>query len=129
MCHKINFERGSTGWISEYFLSLTGCHIKLKKPILPYYLHWIVRRGDARRLYDINTWLAKAWTAIDAIHQHLRFIRFIHWKTRISIHPSNSWRCTCKKPRGNNIICRLCHGLWLHRQRKDGAILLAYGLL
>ena len=34
---------------------------------------------------------------------------------------SNSWRCTCIKPRGNNIICRLRQGLWLHSQRKDGA--------
>ena len=33
----------------------------------------------------------------------------------------NSWRCTCKKPRGNIIICRLYQGLWLHSQRKDGA--------
>ena len=30
----------------------------------------------------------------------------------------NSWRCTCKKPRGNNIICRLHQGLWLLTQRK-----------
>ena len=34
---------------------------------------------------------------------------------------SNSWRCTCKKPRGNNIICWLYQDLWLHSQRKDGA--------
>ena len=32
-----------------------------------------------------------------------------------------------KKPRGNNIICRLRQGLWLHTQRKDGAN--AYRLL
>ena len=33
----------------------------------------------------------------------------------------HSWKCMCKKPRGNNIICRLCQNLWLHTQRKDGA--------
>ena len=36
-------------------------------------------------------------------------------------YPSNSWRCMCKKPWGNNIICRLCQSLWLHTQREDGA--------
>ena len=30
-------------------------------------------------------------------------------------------RFTRKKPRGDNIICRLYEGLWLHSQRKDGA--------
>ena len=27
----------------------------------------------------------------------------------------------CKKPRGNNIICRLLQSLWLHTQTEDGA--------
>ena len=35
-------------------------------------------------------------------------------------YPSNSG-CTCKKPKGNNIICRLLRGLWLHTQSEDGA--------
>ena len=26
-----------------------------------------------------------------------------------------------KKPKGNNIICQIYQGLWLHPQRKDGA--------
>ena len=30
-------------------------------------------------------------------------------------------RCSCKKPRGNNIICRLLQGIWLHTQREYGA--------
>ena len=35
---------------------------------------------------------------------------------------SNSWRCTCKKSWGNNIIIyRLHQVLWIHTQRKDGA--------
>ena len=34
---------------------------------------------------------------------------------------SNSRRCMCKKPTGNNIICRLYQGLWLHTPREDGA--------
>ena len=36
-------------------------------------------------------------------------------------YPSNSRRCTCKKPRGNNIICWLIQGLWLHTQKENGA--------
>ena len=39
-----------------------------------------------------------------------------------------SWRCTCKKTGGNNIICRLHQGLWLHSQWKMEQILLAYSL-
>ena len=49
------------------------------------------------------------------------------WHSKKSIHyitnfhyPSNS-RCTCKKPGGNNIICRLLPGLEVHTRRKDGA--------
>ena len=34
----------------------------------------------------------------------------------------------CVKPKGNNIICWLLQGLWFHTQRKDGQILLMYGL-
>ena len=55
------------------------------------------------------------------------------WLSEKSIHditdfdyPLNSRR-TWKKPRGNNIICRLLQGLWLHTQWKQ--ILLAYRLL
>ena len=33
-----------------------------------------------------------------------------------------------KKPTGNHNICRLYQGLWIHSQRKDGAILLTYDL-
>ena len=36
------------------------------------------------------------------------------------------WRCMCKKPRGNNIICWLYQGLWLHSQREDAAIMMLY---
>ena len=36
-------------------------------------------------------------------------------------YPSNSWRCTCKRSRDNNIICRFLQRLWLHTQREDGA--------
>ena len=51
----------------------------------------------------------------------------IHGITNID-YPSNS-TCTCKKPRGNNIFCRLLQGLWLHTKRgKMKQILLAYGL-
>ena len=35
--------------------------------------------------------------------------------------PFNSWRCTCKKPTGNIIICWLYLGLWLHSQTNNGA--------
>ena len=34
---------------------------------------------------------------------------------------SNSWRCMCKKPRGNNIICWLNQGRWLYARREDRA--------
>ena len=36
-------------------------------------------------------------------------------------YPSNSRRCTCKKHRGNNILCRLLQGFLLHTQREDRA--------
>ena len=57
------------------------------------------------------------------------------WLSEKSIHdsthfdyPSNSWRCTCKKPRDNNIICWLRQGLWIHTQREGRAKTKAYGL-
>ena len=50
------------------------------------------------------------------------------WLSKISIQDiknfeylSNAWRCTCKKPWGNNIIYRLHQRLWLRTQREDGA--------
>ena len=46
--------------------------------------------------------------------------KWIHDVTNFD-YPSNSWRCTCKKPTSNNIICRLLQGIWLHTQREDGA--------
>ena len=36
-------------------------------------------------------------------------------------NPSDIGRCPCKKPRGDTIICRLLHGIWLHTQREDEA--------
>ena len=57
-----------------------------------------------------------------------RYLGRTKWLLEKSIHnitnfdyPSNSRRCTCKKPWGNNIICWLLQGLWLHMQREDGA--------
>ena len=41
---------------------------------------------------------------------------------------SNIRKSSCKKPRGDIIICRLLQGIWLHAQREDGAKLLAYSL-
>ena len=37
------------------------------------------------------------------------------------LYLSNCWRCTCKKPWGNNIIRRLLLGIWFLTQREDGA--------
>ena len=50
------------------------------------------------------------------------------WLSEKSIHditdfdyPLNTRRCTCEISRGNNIICWLLQGLWLHSQGKNGA--------
>ena len=43
-------------------------------------------------------------------------------------YPSNSRMSTLKKTTGNNIICWLYKGFWLHSHRKMEQILLAYGL-
>ena len=37
------------------------------------------------------------------------------------VYPSNSKRCTCKKPWGKNIIRRPFQGIWLDTQSKDEA--------
>ena len=41
--------------------------------------------------------------------------------------PSN-FKSSCKKPRGDTLICRFLLGIWPYTQREMQQILLAYGL-
>ena len=56
------------------------------------------------------------------------FIAVKFSKKSIYNTPSNRRWTSCKTSRGNTIVCRYPPGIWFHTQRKDGKILLAYGL-
>ena len=70
--------------------------------------------------FNFTQWLAG--TAKSTIQQVLFFFSFFFFFCWFGeIYPRHHKGLRAKKPRGNNIICRLLQDLWLHTQREDGA--------
>ena len=48
-----------------------------------------------------------------------------NWSTTLDFNGLKNYWSSCKKPRGNTLVCRFFQGIWFHTQQ----ILLAYSLL
>ena len=100
-------KKGDLGLAKDYWgITLTSIAAKIYKALLPNHIKPKIENIGRTKI---------ASEGIDP-RRHIFWLSVVFLKVYV------------QKPRGNNIICRLYQGLWVHSQRKDGAILLAYGL-